>query len=221
VLVVLPAGYDSTQARLPVLEVLHGSPGRPEDLFTSYDLTGVMAASPPFIAVVPDGHGPVVAEGDFADTSRQKLGAALSDDLRHWVDTTYRSNGQWGVTGYSSGGYGAAYLASRPAAGYSRVCTMSGYFTAEDPAFKGEPRPVRDAASPLLHVAPTGPPTMLIVGNADKEGLTEARTYVAALNRVGQANNLVILPGAHDAAIWQPGLPRCISFLLHTTQPSS
>ena len=213
-LIAFPAGYDSTNRRYPVIEILHGRPGKPDDVLTGIDLLGVMNATTPFIAVMPDGHGPGGADGDFADTSRFHLGAAVSDDLRAWVDTTYRTTGQWGITGLSSGGYGASYLASRPERGYRRACPMSGYFTAQDPVFKGEPRAVRDLASPLLHVAANGPPTLLIVGSADKPGLKEAHDYIAAMNRVGQSNQLVVVPGGHDFNVWHAGLSHCVPFLL-------
>jgi enterochelin esterase-like enzyme len=214
VIVVLPAGYNDTTTRYPVIEILHGSPGQPDDVLTGLDLTQLMAASPPFIALAPDGHGPVVGEGDFADTNRQRLGAAVSDDLHRWVDSTYRSDGYWGVTGLSAGGYGAAYLASRPEGGYQSVCPMSGYFTARDPAFKGQPAAVRAAGSPLFHVARNGPATMVIVGDLDSDGMTEARAYVRAMQEAGQPNELVVLHGGHEWSVWQSGLGRCIPFLL-------
>lgn len=215
VLVVVPSGYDSSSGRYPVIEILHGRPGAPEDILTGLDLLGVMAKTAPFIAVIPDGHGPVVSDGDFADTSRQRLGTAISDDLRPWVTVNYRTSGVWGVTGLSSGGYGAAYLASRAQGGYQKVCPMSGYFTAVDPPFKGEGRVVRQAASPLLHVAGTGPPTLLIVGTHDKEGLAEARSYIAAMQRVGQPVHLLVVAGTHDWGVWHAGLPLCVNFLLN------
>jgi enterochelin esterase-like enzyme len=219
VLIVVPSGYDSGIARYPVIEILHGRPGSPVDIFNGLDLLGLMAKTLPFIAVVPDGHGPVVSDGDFADTSRQRLGTAVSDDLRQWVDATYRTNGVWGITGLSSGGYAAAYLASRPEGGYARTCPMSGYFTAQDPPFKGESRLVRKAASPVLHVARNGPPTLLVVGDHDKEGLTEAHSYLAALQSVGQRGELVIIAGSHDWPVWHTGLPHCVSFLLSSDHP--
>jgi enterochelin esterase-like enzyme len=215
VLVVVPTGYDSGTGRYPVIEILHGRPGSPEDILTGLDLLGVMAKGAPFIAVIPDGHGPVVSDGDFADTSRQRLGSAVSDDLRPWVTANYRSSGLWGVTGLSSGGYGAAYLASRPEGGYQKVCPMSGYFTAVDPPFKGEGRLVRKAASPLLHVARTGPPTLLLVGSHDKEGLAEARSYMAAMQAVGQPVQMLVVNGSHDWGVWHAGLPLCVNFLLN------
>jgi enterochelin esterase-like enzyme len=214
VLVVVPSGYDSGTKSYPVIEILHGRPGSPEDILTGMDLLGVMANAPPFIAVVPDGHGPAVSDGDFADTSRQRLGTAVSDDLRTWVTATYRTTALWGITGLSSGGYGAAYLASRPGAGYQKVCPMSAYFTAVDPPFKGEGALVRKAASPILHVSHTGPPTLLIVGNQDKEGLTEAHAYIAAMRAVGQPIQIEIMNGSHDWGVWHAGLPLCVAFLL-------
>ena len=122
--VVLPPGYDQTHVRYPVVEMLHGRPGSPNDIVTGLDPAGAeyLPGVPPFIGVIPDGHGPKVYDGEFADTSKQKLGTALSDDLRTWIDAHYRTNGDWTITGLSSGGYGAAYLASWPEGGYTAAC---------------------------------------------------------------------------------------------------
>jgi S-formylglutathione hydrolase FrmB len=166
------------------------------------------------VAVVPDGHGPVIRDGDFADTSRQRLASALSEELRGWVDASYRTNGNWGITGLSAGGYGAAYLAARPQGGYRKVCPMSAYFTAVDPPFKGESQAVRLAASPILHVSATGPPTLMIIGDHDAEGLAEGRSYLTAMQKVGQSGQMVILPGTHEWSVWREGLRHCVPFLL-------
>jgi enterochelin esterase-like enzyme len=219
VLVYLPAGYDSTLDRYPAVELLHGSPGGPEDPLTGIGLPSRVDAMPDlprFIAVSPDGHGPAVREGDFADTSRQRLGAALSDDLRQWADATFRTDGHWSVTGLSSGGFGAAYLAMRTPGAYDRVCAMSGYFEARDPAFTGEPAAVRIAASPIAHVMKDGPPTLLIVGNRDPD-VEDNRLYAAAMTRVGQPNTLAVLPGNHGWPFWRAHLPGCLRFLLATS----
>lgn len=220
VLVVVPPGYDDDDVvRYPAIELLHGSPSRPDDILTALDLLSVMERSRPFIAVIPDGNGPVVRNGDWADTSRQRLGAAASDDLRQWVDHTYRTTGYWGITGLSAGGFGAAYLASRTPGAYQRACPISGYFVAENPAFNGETKAVRDAASPILHVSRAGPPTLVAVGASDASGVTAADAYIAAMKRVGQAHDLVVLPGPHDATVWSAALPKCVDFLLAGQQP--
>jgi predicted esterase len=214
VLVLLPAGYDTNSSRYPVIEVLHGRPGNPADIFSLLDLSSLAAPRPPFIAVVPDGHGPVVSDGDFADTSRQRLGAALSGDLRRWVANTYRIDGRWAVAGLSAGGYGAAYLGSRDPGAYQLVCPLSGYFSARPPAFEGEPPAVRAAASPIAHTSADGPETLLVVGKADAAGMAEAQQYLAALRRSGQRAQMQVVPGGHEWSVWKSGLGLCLDRFL-------
>jgi enterochelin esterase-like enzyme len=217
VLVVLPDG--ASGRRFPVLEILHGRPGQPNDALTGLDLLRSAAAAAA-ILVMPDGHGPVVREGDFADTSRQRLGAALSDDLRRWVDATFPTDGRWAVAGYSAGGYGAAYLASRDVGSYQLVCPISGYFTARDPAFAGESPAVRDAASPVLHAHAAGPRVVLIVGTSDPEAQRETMAYADALARAHQPYEFLQLSGGHSASVWRPGVERCLQGLAGLPSPS-
>lgn len=213
VLILLPAGYDTSTGTYPVVEILHGRPGGPDDIFTGMGLLAVAPTVAPFIAVVPDGHGPVVSDGDFADTSKQHLGAALAEDLQVWVDAAYRSNGRWSVMGLSSGGFGAAYLATRPTAHYDAVCSLSGNFVAQDPPFAGESALVRDAASPIKHVSAKGPRTLLVVARQDTDSLTEAQAYADAMAKVGQPHEIVILDGGHDWSFFRAGTPTCLGFL--------
>jgi S-formylglutathione hydrolase FrmB len=196
------------------VEVLHGRPGLPEDLLVGGDLLGALAApgARDVIAVLPDGHGPAVADGDFADTSHQRLGAAMSDDLQAWVNATYRTNGRWGVTGLSAGGYGAAYLGSRRQGQYQAVCVMGGYFEAALPAFAGEPAAVRQLASPLRHATANGPATLLISWTADAEYAGDTDRYWAALQRAGQPVVRTVLTGGHDWASWRSALPLCLAY---------
>jgi len=213
VLILLPAGYDSGTSRYPVIEMLHGRPGGPDDIFTGLGILTIAPTVAPFIAVVPDGHGPVVSDGDFADTSKQHLGAALGEDLQRWVDATYRTS-RWSVMGLSAGGFGAAYLATRPAAHYDAVCALSGNFVAQEPPFAGESTAVRDAASPIKHVAANGPRTMLVYGKQDAESVTEAQAYAAAMAKIGQPHDTVALDGGHDWSFFLAGAPSCLGFLL-------
>ena len=220
VIVMLPAGYASNpERRYPVVELLHGRPGSPNDLLTGIDLQSMSSKVAPFIAVIPDGHGPVVSDGDFADTSRQHLGGALSDDLRAWADATYRTDGTWRATGLSAGGYGAAYLASRTPGQYSAVCAMGGYFHALDPAFSGESAEVRAAASPILNVRANGPRTLIIAGAHDLQAVTEGTAYDTALHAVGQPSELRVVPGDHQWPVWQREMPHCLAYLLQGSPP--
>jgi enterochelin esterase-like enzyme len=214
VLVVLPAGYDSGIQRYPVVEYLHGSPGTPEDVLVQGNLLGVLASPdiPPLIAVLPDGHTPAVDNGDFADTSRQKLGTAMSDDLQAWVNGTYRTDGHWGVAGLSSGGYGAAYLGARSGHRYQAVCAMGGYFAADPEVFASQTRETRRLASPLYRVASDGPPTLLISSSNDEPFTGDAIRYRAALARAGQPVYATVVQGRHEWDAWGRMLPSCLAF---------
>ena len=215
-LLLLPVGYSSGSRRYPVIEMLHGSPGSPVDIVTGLDPLAIPVS--PFIGVIPDGHGPVVSEGAFADTSRQHLGTAVSDDLRAWIDNHYRTDGHWSVAGLSEGGYGAAYLGSRTPGQYDSVCSMSGNFTPEGNAFRQETPATRDAATPLLHSRPDGPRTMMIAGAADRPSVRELLRYARALHAVGQKYQSVVVPGGHDWGLWHREFPRCLKFMLGATQ---
>ncbi|MGH9307659.1 MAG: alpha/beta hydrolase [Acidimicrobiales bacterium] len=214
VIVLLPANYASSRVRLPTIEFLHGRPGAPDNFFAATHLLELAGsgALPSFIGVIPDGHGPVVSDGDFANTTKQQLGTAMSKDLQTWLSRHYRTNGYWGITGLSAGGYGAAYLASL--GGYQATCPMSGYFKADPTIFAGQPASVIRADSPLYHVSRHGPPTMLVVGNTDTGGLADAKRYAQAMAAVGQVHRLVVLPGGHDWPLWDAGLTKCLPFLL-------
>jgi enterochelin esterase-like enzyme len=216
VLVVLPPGYGAhgNLMHYPVVELLHGSPGNPDDWLSNTHLLQYMSggSTRPFIAVIPDGHGPIVSDGDFADSTRQLLGTALSRDLQAWTTRHYRTDGLWTVAGLSSGGFGAAYLASR--GGYAAACPMSGYFTARLPALAGEPASVLRRDSPLYFVSREGPRTMLVYGSGDADAVSEARRYAAAMASVGQVHDVVVLPGSHEWSVWDAGLARCVPFLL-------
>ncbi len=221
-LVVLPAGYEASKARYPVVEILHGRPGAPSDIITGLDpvAAGSLPGIPPFIGIVPDGHGPVVFDGEFADTSKQKLGAALSDDLRRYVDTHYRTNRRWSVTGLSSGGFGAAYLGARTPGQYESVCALSGNFTPQGPAFNGESRAVLEAATPIHHARLGGPRTLLIAGRADVNSVRDAAAYSQALSAAGQSSSNVVVAGGHGWAVWGREFPQCLRFMLTPSSAS-
>jgi S-formylglutathione hydrolase FrmB len=217
VLVYLPAGYDNNRQRYPVVEMLHGDPGQPEDMIGLLNLNNPteMPARGAFIAVAPDGHGPRVSEGSFADTPRQLLGQAVSRDLQSWIDTDYRTTGQWTIMGLSEGGFGAAYLGFHDPNTYRGVCAVSGYFQAEGPAFARQPQSVRLASSPIDNASRGGPPTLLVVGSSHRYFLNESLRYSAALAAADQPYQLIVERGGHDWTLWHRATTTCLSFLLN------
>ena len=190
-------------------------------MISTVDMTGVSNQSKtPFIAVAPDGNGPVVSESDFANTTLQPMGTVTGPELRSWVDSHYSTDGTWYVTGFSSGGFGAAYLPTLSPGAYKAACPVSGSFSAQgagqpfadDSAFVGQPAAVRQAASPILHVSATGPRTLVVAGSTDTFVLNQSNQYVAAMKAVGQPNKLIVDPGGHEAAVWLAGNRQCIAY---------
>lgn len=117
--VYLPAGYEESQSRYPVLYLLHGRGENMADWAkVKQDLDRMIAAGevPPLIAILPDAPWSHRASFyvDSAYTGPQSPGrpveTAFVDDLISHVDTTYRTiadrDGRV-VAGYSMGGYGA------------------------------------------------------------------------------------------------------------------
>jgi S-formylglutathione hydrolase FrmB len=215
--VLLPAGYDETSRAYPVVEMLHGSPGGPLEMLNRLPVADsqLSGAVQPFIAVAPDGNGNGATETDFADAGARKMGTAVSTDLRAAIDSRFRTSGQWGVMGLSAGGFGATYLAATHPDTYRAACSLSGFFRAADPAFKGVTVSARDQASPTLHARADGRPVLVVAGGNDKDGRAAALDYDASLRSAGQPHRLVLVDGAgHDWGLWTQQLAPCLTWVL-------
>jgi enterochelin esterase-like enzyme len=199
-----------------VVELLHGYPGGPGDIINGLDPVGAeeLPGMPPFIAVAPDGRGPAVADSWFADTARQRVGTAVSDDLVAFVTGHFRTNGQWSVGGLSAGGYGAAYLGARNPRQYQAVCSLSGVFIPDSPAFAGTSRASLLAGSPMSHATPFGPRTLLVVGASDRMSLRETYQYAVRLGQAGEPHQVLVVRGGHDWDLWRNALPACLRYML-------
>jgi S-formylglutathione hydrolase FrmB len=142
----LPNGVANT-ANLPVLYMLHGSPGSAYDLFKgkgvvdqlnkAYQKTGKA-----FMIVTPDGN----PSGDGPDKNRRDTQWANSTDpkiqLETFLTTTLikdvegnqrRDRSNRILAGFSMGGFGAANVGMHNPTLYGKVAVLQGYFTPDDP----------------------------------------------------------------------------------------
>jgi pimeloyl-ACP methyl ester carboxylesterase len=114
--ILLPAGYDATSERYPVLYLLHGA----GDTYATWtENTDVQAFSVdfPIIIVMPDGGHDANAGfySDWLDGSRQ-WETFHTRVLRRFIDRNFRtlaSRGHRAVMGLSMGGFGAMSYAAR------------------------------------------------------------------------------------------------------------
>lgn len=122
ILVYTPHGYTDPSTRYPVVLVLPAFAGSAEgmlarglgDVPLSTRIDRLIAnGCPPFIAVIPDA---ITRIGGSQYLDSEGIGMYqtwVTDVIRPWVDATFRTSGRWGVTGRSSGGFGAFHLAVR------------------------------------------------------------------------------------------------------------
>ena len=133
--VYLPAGYEQSITSYPCIMVLPGYTGTGEKLlarsFTDVSLATridrlIADGCPPFIGVFPDC---MTRLGGSQYVDSPGLGAYSSylvDEIRSVVDEEFRTTGKWGVTGHSSGGFGAIHLAMKHPGVFSCVASHAG-----------------------------------------------------------------------------------------------
>lgn len=143
--VYLPASFTAS-SRYPVVYLLHGMPGAPQEYVSSLDIAGVSdrlirsGATRPFIAVMPAAGPATRYNGEWAGPwERYVVG-----DVVPWVDahlpTLARRSGRT-IAGLSAGGFGAADIGLHAPTLFGTIESWSGYF-----------HPLQDG--PLKHATP-------------------------------------------------------------------
>lgn len=223
--------------RFPVIELLHGSPGRPSDWITALGATTIAdevigrRGMGPIILVMPQINRSLNSYQDCTDVPGDLDDTYLSRDVPAWVRSHFRaaaSGSQWGLLGYSSGGYCAANLALRHRGSFGAVMPLDGYYRPQDgPAARalGGSRRLLAANDPLATVralrpgAAPLPAFWLAAGTGGGADLASARAMVGALARLSSAT-LVTEPGAvHNFYAWQRVLPRAYAWAWQQLAP--
>jgi S-formylglutathione hydrolase FrmB len=217
---------------LPVLELLHGTPGQPADWLTSGNLLATAdafaaahhGAAP--VIVVPDINGSRRADSECVRTATGvPVERYLTEDVVRFVRTRVRPNvgtRRWWVAGLSEGGLCAANLALRHPALYSAFGDMSGLarpivehmtqaasdrqLFGDDVAARLEHDPVwllRHRRYPRLHA-------WLVCGDADLQVRRAQATLVDALRAAHVPVVAGLRPGKHVWPIWSSGLREVI-----------
>ncbi|MFO7322458.1 MAG: alpha/beta fold hydrolase [Chloroflexota bacterium] len=144
--VYLPAGYEASELRYPVVYMLHG---RGDDMYAWWnvkDLLDTLIASeelPPLIAVMPDVPSSdrasyyIDSEYTGADFPSEKVETAFFSDLIPHIDASYRTIATRAgrvIAGYSMGGYGAIrYALAHPDVFQSAIVLSPAVYTPQPP----------------------------------------------------------------------------------------
>ena len=214
----LPPAYLSFRHRalLPVLVLMAGQPGSPQDWLTAGRLAEVMdnfAAAHRGLAplvVLPDATGSTLANPLCMDSDLGHLETYLARDVPDWVKAHLQVDPDpqhWAAAGFSYGGTCALQLAVRQPRIYPTFIDISGQdeptlgdHTATVAAtFHGDETAFR-AVDPLTILATTGPVAsagIIAAGADDPEDLRQQRNVLAATSRAGIATRWVQVPGGH------------------------
>lgn len=233
-LVFLPPQYfqrSYATFRFPVLELVHGSPGRPYDWVGALHVTAALTAligrhrAAPMVLVMPDSNGGIRMRASqcLDEPLGRKTDTYLSADVPTDVLASFRvqpPGRHWGIAGYSEGGFCAANLALRHPAWYGAAASMSGYF---QPLASGRADPF--AGNPVARLAndPTWlaqryqpgaplPAFWLMAGGSDPADILDAQT-MAALLRPFEPVRVVLVPHVrHTFAAWIPAVPKMLAW---------
>ncbi|MFD9546574.1 alpha/beta hydrolase [Nocardia salmonicida] len=220
-----PAYFADPRPLLPVMVLLAGEPGAPQDWFVGGKLAETMDSfarahnglAP--VVVVADGTGSQLANPLCLDSALGKVATYLAVDVPAWtranlqIDPDPRS---WAVGGLSYGGTCALQLATNYPGVYPTFLDISG----EDEPTLGDRQRTVDAAfggdtAALLRVNPLDllrsrsyPDSAgaFVVGADDEMYRPQVERMYQAAKDAGMDVRLRILPGGHNFALWASGL---------------
>ncbi len=230
-----PAYLGSVRAKLPVLVLIPGQPGGPQDWL----LAGRLAAVMDGFAAAHDGLAPVVVVPDATGSSLgntlcldSRLGAAetyVADDVPAWaaahleVDATHLAIG-----GFSFGGTCALQLALRRPEVFRTFLDISGqaHPTLGDPAgtvaaaFGGDVAAYHrvDPLDELRARTYPGTAGVFVVGRDDGIYRPQAEQVAAAARAAGVGVTLLEVPGEHSWSIASHALAGALPWLAGRTE---
>jgi enterochelin esterase-like enzyme len=225
--------------RFPVIELIHGQPGEPQDWITVAGVTRAFGRllqdelARPAVLLMPDANG---ARGISLQCLNQAGGAQdltyLAVDLPTQIARilrVVRPGTGWGVAGYSEGGFCAANMALRYPHRYGFAGVLSGYFAPEDnqlagghlvSPFGGNAR-LREQNTPLdeIRVLPPAaviPRFWLAAGTADGPDVAGAEAFGQDLRLRQQDVTLTLTPGGgHTFTTWRAEIPLMLTWMTH------
>jgi S-formylglutathione hydrolase FrmB len=227
-----PAYLTSPRAQLPVLILLSGQPGSPQDWFDSGELAARMdrfAAQHDGLApvvVVPDQLGSPLANPLCMDSRLGEVATYLAVDVPAWIRQTLQVDPDpagWAIGGLSNGGTCSLQMAVTAPEDFPTIVDISGE---AEPSLGDHARTVQAAfggdeaefaaVNPLQVLASRRFPNTaayLVAGRDDTMYLAAAQRVFAVSRDAGMAVELHVLPGGHTWQVWGPGLEDALPWL--------
>jgi enterochelin esterase-like enzyme len=223
--------------RFPVIELIHGYPGAPQDWITVLGVTTTVARlldhglAKPAVLVMPDANGAVgVSLQCLNQVSGPQDATFLAQDLPGYISRVLRvwpPGRTWGIAGYSEGGFCAANLGLRYGSKYGLAGVLSGYFRPianqlAHPARSVDPfghdRWLRRHNTPALELLSLPPgaliPQFWIGSGTDPMDVKAAGMFKQLLQVRQPAVQLRLIPGGgHTMATWRALMPSLLEWM--------
>jgi len=211
-LIVLPAGYATSNRRYPVVYFLHGLPAGPAAYRGSAWLTQIAPKLGPFILVEPQGARDSDADPEYLDWGdRRNWSTYVTRELPRYVDAHYRtirSRAGRAIVDLSAGGYGATMLGVNHLDEFSVIESWSGYFHATDPTGKSAiAAPGSANVHGLISALAADEQTRrtfiaFYVGRSDPIFVAENEQLDHELTAAGVRHTFAVYAGGHEAKLW-------------------
>jgi S-formylglutathione hydrolase FrmB len=212
-----PAYFADPPPRLPVLVLLSGQPGSPQDWISAGKLVRIMDAfasahrglAP--VVVVPDATGSPLGDPLCLDSRRGRSDTYLAIDVPAWIKgrltVDVRPNA-WAVAGASYGGTCALQLATNHPSVYPNFVDIAG---SAEPTLGDRSRTVIEAfggdeqaftrVNPLdllrSHRYPNSA-AAIVIGKSDHDNKPDAKQVLEATKAAGMDSHYTEVTGSHD-----------------------
>jgi enterochelin esterase-like enzyme len=224
--------------RFPVMELIHGQPGQPQDWINVVGVTDTLdhlvsqGHAKPVVLVMPDANG---AQRVSLQCLNQAGGPQdltyLAQDLPLAIAHRLRvepPGPAWAVAGYSEGGFCAANMALRFPAKYGFSGVMSGYFKPSNNQLEfplrqvspfGRNRKLARQNTPLdeIRKLPPGTPIpqfWLGAGTGNKADVASAEVFWQELSLRQASVPLILTRGSgHDMTTWRAEVPAMLAWM--------
>lgn len=220
-----PAYFAQPPPRLPVLVLLSGQPGMPQDWLSAGKLARTMdrfvkahhGLAP--VVVVPDATGSQFADPLCLNSPRGNVDAYLAVDVPAWIGAHLSVDTRpsaWAIAGASYGGTCALQLATNHPGQYPTFIDIAG---SAEPTLGDRRRTVTEAfagdEAAFRRVNPLDLLRMqrypfsagaIVIGVADSATKADARSVFEATKAAGMSSHYTELPGSHDWRVFSAAL---------------
>jgi enterochelin esterase-like enzyme len=224
--------------RFPVIELIHGFPGLPQDWITVLNVNSTLdslvrqGVAKPAVLVMPDANGGLqVSLQCLNQVGGPQDDSYLAHDVPDHIAKLLRvqpPGDGWAIAGYSEGGFCAANLGLQHGNVYSYAGVMSGYFAPSDNQLANPSRLVapfggnlrlrrQNTPLDLVRSLPLGreiPEFWLGAGAADSVDVHNAQYFQQLLELRQPVVTLKLVPGGgHTMFTWRTLLPPMLEWM--------